>query len=197
MEIRMFNSFMAASALALGGLAVTAADAAAICVGCEYQGESTYLGSHDPGNGDGSTFQNTDPPTGNFTDDWLFQVDPGGQVAINAIFIPSHRISNLEAALYEATPTCAPGAPGSACGNTLGALVAASVTDPDFVTNLAFTNLGAGFYVLRVTGFMADGIAVASYSGNLTTRVTVPEPATAGLLGLALLGAGLARRRRA
>jgi hypothetical protein len=197
MEIRMFNSVLAAFALALGGLAVTTADAAAICVGCEYQGESTYLGSHDPSNGDGSTFQNTDPPPGNFTNDWLFQVDPGGQVAVNAIFIPTHRISNFQAALHEATPTCAPGAPGSACGIALGALVATATVNPDFVANLEFTNLGAGFYVFRITGSVAEGLAVASYSGNLTTQVTVPEPAMAGLLGLALLGAGLARRRRA
>ena len=47
--------------------------------------------------------------------------------------------------------------------------------------------------------FNQTGVSAFSYSGSLAnppTQLTVPEPASLGLLGLGLIGLGAARRRK-
>jgi hypothetical protein len=89
----------AVGALALGG---QVAQAAVICSGCDYLDASagSYLGAHDPTLQDQSTFTNTAMAPGEFTDMWVFDLDPAGEATINAIFNPFGAVADFTVSLY-------------------------------------------------------------------------------------------------
>ena len=69
----------------------------------------------------------------------------------------------------------------------------------------SFSGLGAGSYVLRITGDVTSdwfgwNNSAVGYEGSVTVRTTasaVPEPATFALLGAGLAAIGVMRRRKA
>jgi hypothetical protein len=197
--MKQLNKIVAGLALAAaGGMASTAAMAAPTCTGCDFANgpNNVYLGSYDPTFGESGSFTHRAIPDGAFSDTWWFDLSPGGQAAINAVFIPTFEVSGFSVQLFgPGSATCS--AINTACTGpfTPGALITTGVTDPNFVSNIEFTALPAGRYSFVVSGTAdAGGNPQHVYSGNLTTDL--PEPGTLALAGVALLAFGAARRRK-
>src|SRR4030095_683095 len=119
----------AVGALALGG---QVAQAAVICSGCDYLDASagSYLGAHDPTNTDQSTFTNTAMAAGAFTDMWVFDLNPGGEATINAIFSPFGNVTDFTVSLHADTGSvCAAGSPGACSSISFNPAAIASDTN--------------------------------------------------------------------
>jgi len=193
----------------LAGLALLAlsavASAGVICNNCAYiQGQAaTNLGLHNPVVDDNSTFGNaTTGQNGDFSNWWVFRIDPAGDVSVNAIFLPIANISNFDVQLYSLTSqNCAANTAttGGACSSfTAGALLADGSTNPAFATVIDFTSIAAGFYAFNVTGTISGLTPTqpASYTGNLqVNESSIPEPGTLALAGLSLMGIAFTSRR--
>jgi hypothetical protein len=194
------KKFFLAAAAALA-LFAGPASAVVICNNCTYlTGQpATNLGTHDPATFDNSTFGNsTTGQNGNFSNWWVFSIQPAGDATLDMIFLPIRNISNFAVSLFSVTSAVC-GGPGSACSSfATGSLVATGTTGPNYVSLLDTQPLAAGTYAFDVTGTIS-GLAAgqpASYVGNLQTVAAVPEPETYALLLAGLVGVGFMNKRR-
>jgi hypothetical protein len=191
---------VAVGALALGS---QVAQAAIVCMGCEYDdaSEGSHLGSYNPLTFDFGTFQHSDvgQVNGNLTafeDFWVFDVDPSGRGSISADFTAFTNITGFMGELYsDGGSTCAVGggsAPGSCSAVVLGDLIDSADDAGDRRWEIITGQLEAGRYIIRVTG-TTNATGTSAYTGQLAF---IPEPGTLALFGFGLLGMGLTARRR-
>jgi len=203
----------AAVGLVAGLLGAGSASATNVCANCVYNaGGATYLGTLNPLVGDIADFTRPDLAVAvatHVTDYWLFDISPAGDFQLLSSFIPAFgttaRITNFTIGLHSASGTCptvaAPvGAGGLCTGVTIGSLLATATSQIGGAFMTPVTLVSAGRYAFQIDYDLAVANGqTSSYNGQVSVTQTVPEPASLGLVGIALLGAaaGLRRARKA
>jgi hypothetical protein len=133
-----------------------------------------------------------------FYDDYVFTIPTGSLNSISATINLGNifRIDNLQARLYSKSTNPTLPVLGTPVGGAIEAWTTVFSGIPGSIATLSDIQLSAGTYVLELRGAVS-GTFGGGYAGTLSVAPsTVPVPASAWLMGSALLGlVGVSRKR--
>ena len=219
--MKQLSKILGPVAVAVAALSASQAYAAGqFAAFATYKGDGTYIGIMDPSfvPTEDSTLKHTAIVPGNFTDFWVFDINPTGNVAGTATFLnignsfsafslalfkDQAPITNLANARYSCASQDESFTTGVLCAFGSGSLTPVATVTYDPVTGLGTNSGAAGFqttqfltagrYVVRIAGTVVGGSG--TYSGDLQVN-QIPEPGTLALAGLAMIGAAVSLRKR-